>query len=301
MKYNIVWRILGNFFCFILSIIFIAVAIIVPFYYSITALTTPKTVAEIVQNVDYKTVIEKSPNIKSALQTYGIDSTAADDFMKSDKAGELIEVYTDEVTEILLDIPDNRMFNVELIKELVDENLDDFVVLAEKNTNLNLSEKSIKANVDTFIKNNEPQIKEAIPAIEQTRTVVKTIKASTVIENTLTLNFAIILILSTISVLLIICLIKRTKGFLWIGLDFLIISIVLALIVVFSRSSIISIAALQFSRFESEIIESAISICTEKVIIALVGTAIFAVLFLMFFVVIVLVKRKYRKIAANCT
>lgn len=291
---RIVCKVLGSIFCLLLSIGLIAAAVAVPFYYSITALTTPKTVAQVVQNIDYKTVIEQSPNIKSTLETYGIDSTSADEFMKSAETGELIEVYADEATEILLNIPDDRMLDVALIKEIVNENIGDFVVLAEENTGLNLSEENIKKNVDTFIEQNERQITEAIPVIEETRVVIKTIKASTVVEKTMTIGFAVFLISAAALVLGIICIIKRTNGFLWLGIDFMIISIILTLVVVFSRSSIISSAALQISHFEAEIIESAISICIDKVLIALGGAAIFAAMFLMFFVVVKLVKRKYQ-------
>lgn len=294
MRGKTVLRVLGSVFCLILSLVFVIAAVAVPFYYSITALTTPKTVAEVVQNVDYKTVVEQSPAIKSTLETYGIDSTAADNFIKSAEVGELIEVYADEATEILLNIPDDRMFDIPLIKEIVDENIDDVIALAEESTGLPLSEENIKKNVDTFIEKNEQQIEEVIPVIEETRVVVKTIKASTVIQKTLTLEFAIYMILAAVLIFALICIIKRTKGFLWLGIDFTVISIILALVVVFSRSDVVNMMALKLSHFETEIIESAISICTDKVIIALCGAAVFAVMFLMFFVVVKLVKRKYQ-------
>lgn len=301
MKKNSALKILGTVFCLILSLFFIAIAVIVPFYYSITALTVPETIAHVVQNVDYETVIEQNPNIKSTLQEFGIDASEADKYMKSAQAKELIEIYADEVTEIFLNIPNDRMLDVSLIKEIVDDNIDDFIAIAEDNTGLELSEKQIGNEVDTFFKENKTEIEAAVPAIEDTRTIVKTIMASTIIERKLTLNFALIIIAVVAVVLAMICLIKRSAGFLWIGIDLLLISTILSLITVFSRSYVVSKVALNLSKFETEIIESAISICTEKIIFALYGVGILAIIFIMFFIVIVLVKRKYKNMNLNET
>ena len=301
MKKNSALKILGTVFCLILSLFFIVTAVIVPFYYSITALTVPETIALVVQNVDYETVIEQNPNIKSTLQEFGIDSSEADKYMKSAQAKELIEIYADEVTEIFLNIPNDRMLDVSLIKEIVDDNIDDFIAIAEDNTGLELSEKLIGNEVDTFFKENKTEIEAAVPAIEETRTIVKTIMASTIIERKLTLNSALIIIAVVAVVLAMICLIKRSAGFLWIGIDFTFISIILSLIIIFSRSYVVNKVALKFSKFETEIIESAISICTEKIILALYSVGILAIIFIMFFIVIVLVKRKYKNMNLNET
>jgi len=285
-------KILGNFFCVILSAVFIILAVMIPFYYSITGLTVPKTVTEVVQGVDYKTVIEKTPAIKSALKKSKVTTTTVEKFMKSPQASELIEVYADEATEILLDIPKDRMFDVELIKEIAEEHVDDFVKIAEEKTGKNYSEKKIKKNVDTFIEKNEEQIEKSIPVIETTRKVVKTIHESNVIEQRISLKTILILSAVTCVILLCIFITKRFRGCIWMGINCLIASVLLAALLVFSQSNLISMLALKLSSFNVEIIESAITICSEKVAIAFFSTAIGSFVFVTLFAITYSLKRR---------
>ena len=139
MKNNDARKILGTVLCLFLSLFFVISLIIIPFYYSVIALTIPETIANVIQNVDYKTVIEQSPDIKSSLQDYGINSVEADKYMKSSQAKELIEIYADEVTEIFLNIPDDRLIDVSFIRKIVDDNIDDFLTITEDNTKLKFS------------------------------------------------------------------------------------------------------------------------------------------------------------------
>ncbi len=299
MKNNDARKILGTVLCLFLSLFFVISLIIIPFYYSVIALTIPETIANVIQNVDYKTVIEQSPDIKSSLQDYGINSVEADKYMKSSQTKELIEIYADEVTEIFLNIPDDRLIDVSFIRKIVDDNIDDFLTITEDNTKLKFSKEQITNDVDAFFKKNEFKIENAVPVIEETRTIVKTIMASTLIKRNLTFTSALIIIGGSGIIIAIICLIKRSKGFLWIGIDFTLISIILLLIVFFSHSYFINKVALKVSKFETEIIKSAISICTDKIIFAIYGMVILAILFIMFYIVIILVKRKYKILSSN--
>ena len=219
--------------------------------------------------------------------------------MKSSQAKELIEIYADEVTEIFLNIPDDRLIDVSFIRKIVDDNIDDFLTITEDNTKLKFSKEQITNDVDAFFKKNEFKIENAVPVIEETRTIVKTIMASTFIKRNLTFTSALIIIGGSGIIIAIICLIKRSKGFLWIGIDFTLISIILLLIVFFSHSYFINKVALKVSKFETEIIKSAISICTDKIIFAIYGMVILAILFIMFYIVIILVKRKYKILSSN--
>lgn len=283
---------MGSIICGILSLVFVLLAVLVPFYYSITALTKPETVTEVVQTIDYKTVIEETPVIKSTLGKMGVDSEKIEKAIKNEKTSELIEIYADEATEIMLNIPENRMFDVELIKEIAEENLDKFVEIAEENTGKNYSEKKIKKNVDTFIENNQTQIKKVVPVLETTRKVVKTVHESKVIEKTLSPKFAVLLFAIAGVIVGITFAFKKTNGFLWVGINCFISSILLVVVLIFSQTKIVNDIALKMSRFNAEIIESAISVCSEKIIITFSSMAFGAFLFIALFALACWLKRK---------
>ena len=289
-------NIIESLICGTLSLVFVLLAVLVPFYYSITALTKPETVTEVVQTIDYKTVIEETPVIKSTLGKMGVDSEKIEKAIKNEKTSQLIEIYADEAKEIMLNIPENRMFDVELIKEIAEENLDKFVEIAEENTGKNFSEKKIKKNVDTFIEKNQTQIKKVVPVLETTRKVVKTVHESKVIEKTLSPKFAVLLFAIGGAIVLIIFIFKRKNGFLWVGIDCFASSLLLVAVLVFSQTKVINDLALKMSRFNVEIIESAISVCSEKIVIAFSSTAFLAFLLL---VITFIIHRKKADVSGN--
>lgn len=274
-----------NFLYLPLNLFLILVCTLVPFYYSITALTKPQTVTTIIQNIDYKTLVKSTPAVEKTLKSYGIDYKKADEIMKSKEAGKMIELYADEATEILLSVPENRKFDASLIKEIVNENIDDVLTVAKETANLRFNENEVKKTVNNFIAQNERQIEEYAPVLEQTRTVVKQIKLSKMVARTLTLRFIIIFIAVMLGVASLIFLIKRHRfnGLLVLGVDFAVISITLGLIIYFCKSSFVTSLALQMSDFGVSIIKSAVSVYTDRIIFADIIATALAVLSFMFF------------------
>ena len=278
-----------RFFKFSISLflcaVFILLSVAVPFYYSITALTKPKYITKVIQNIDYKKVIKETPALESTLQQNGINTAAAEDFIESEVGGELIEIYTDEATKILLSIPENEKLDIPLIKAVANENIDKFVKITEDITKKNYSEEKIKNNVNNYIDKNETQIVETIPVIETTRKVVRTVYESNVIEETLSLKFAILLAVVGIVLISLVFVINKKSGLIWMGVSCFITSGFLATILYFSKSDLIRDLAVKMSTFNSEIIESATSICSEKIAIAfysMVSLTFFFFLFFMF-------------------
>lgn len=295
MRKQLIFKTLKTITCVILSGILIFGVVAVPFYYSIIALTKPETVAMVIQEIDYKKVIEKNPAIKNTLDKYKITPAEADIIMKSKETGEMVEIYANEVAQIFLDIPEDKKLNVTYIKQIVKDNTDKFLDIAEDNFNMKIGRKEAKQEVDTFFQNNEVIIEESVSMIEEVRDVVRTIYASRVLEKKLSFWIAIAFITVVFIVIAVIILLMRSNGFFWVGADFTVISILLGLIIVFSKSDFIKTISLKMSDFGTQIVESAISISTEKIIIALLGTIIITVLFFGFYVSIKLLKQKYQK------
>lgn len=274
-----------GFLYFFLNLFLIIICALVPFYYSVIALTEPQTVTTIIQNIDYKTLIKKTPSVEATLKNYGIDYKKADEIMKSKETGELIEVYADEATEILLSIPENRKFDSSLVKELVDENLDKVLTVAKENTKVNLDQDKVKTAVNKYIAENGSELEAVAPVLEQARTVVKQIKLSKIVARTLTLPFIIIFTAVMLIIAALIFIIKRRNfnGLLFLGLDFTVVSLALGLTVYFCKSSFVTSLALKMSDFGVSIIESAVSVCADRIIIALIIAAALAILSIMFF------------------
>lgn len=281
--------------CVFLSIVFVLGVVTVPFYYSIVALTEPETVSVVIQEVDYNRVIQENPTLKETLARYNITPSKADSIMKSEKAGKLVEIYTDEVTELFLNIPDEQRLDVPYLKRLVEENTDKFLDIAEDNADIKLNREKTKQSVTSFIEKNGAVIEESAAVIEDVRDVVKTVYTSRVLEKKLSLWIGIELAVAALILIAVIVVLMRSGGFLWVGIDFAIASVLLGLIVAFCGSSFVSKLALKMSDFGTHIVESAITVSTPKIITALFITVVMTVLFTGFFAAIKLMERKYKR------
>ena len=279
------FRVAGNFLYLLLNLFLILICILVPFYYSVIALTKPKTITTVIQNIDYKALVKKTPTVEKALESYGIDYKKADEIMKSKEAGELIEVYADETTEILLSLPENRKIHTSHIKNMINDNIGDFLTVAKETTDIEFDEKEVETAVNEYVEENEGELKSFVPALEQIRTVVKQIKMSQIVVRTLSLPFVIAFTAVILGIALIIVLIKRRKlkGVLFLGVDFAVISLTLGLTVFFCRSSFVTALALEMSDFGVSIIESAVSVGTDGIITAAIISAVLAFLAIMLF------------------
>ncbi len=283
----------------LLSLLLVLGVVAVPFYYSINALTKPETVSIVIQEVDYKKIIQKNPTIKKTLAKYNITPTKADTIMKSEQTGELLEIYADEVTHIFLDIPEDKKLDVPYIKKLVEDNTDKFLDITEEKTNFKFQRETVEKEVDNFLEKNVVVIEESVATIEQVRDVVKTIYTSRVVKKEVSVLVGVIFISLVFVVIAGIIALMRSNGFLWVGIDFLLITTLLSFIIAFAKSNFISGLALKVSDFSVQIVESAISVSVEKMIIAVFSSIIFAIIFIGFFVALKLLKNKYQKLPAE--
>lgn len=214
--------------------------------------------------------------------------------MKSEKTAELVKVYTDEVTQIFLDIPNDQKVDVAYIKELVEENTDEFLNIAEEKTDLKFKCEKTKREIDTFFRKNEVVIEESAAMIEDVRDVVKTIYTSRVIEEKLSFWFAIILVVAAFIIIAGIIALMRSNGFFCVAANFGLISIILCVIILYAKSDFVSELALKMSDFGTQIVKSAVSVSVRKLIVAVFAMSIISVLFTGFFASLKILKYKYQ-------
>ena len=121
-------NVLGIFASIILSIIFVIFAFALPVYYSVAGMLQPKTITTVIQNIDYVEIIKQSPEVNKVIEDIGVDSTVANDIIKSKEVGKLLDDCTEKLTEVLGDkaakIED---LDASFLQGLVDEHIDDIL------------------------------------------------------------------------------------------------------------------------------------------------------------------------------
>lgn len=294
MKKEKVFKIIKYAGCVLCSIFLVALLSVTPFYYSVTAFTKPKEIAKIVQNIDYQEVIEQNPTIKKSLKSYGLNGKQVQEIIESKEAGEMIEIYADQAVNILLQLPDDQAVDLPFIKKAVSENLNDVLEIVEDETQLKLNKKRIKTDVITFIDQNEQAVEQTAPIIEGVRQTVKTIHASGWMKNSINIWTALILTAVCFGIGAVIISLMRSKGFIWMGVNFFIITLLIGAATVFSSSPLLLKAAFKISNFGSEVLESAISISKNSMLLGIFAGAIFTVLFIGFYFILHFLKKKYQ-------
>ena len=142
-------NVLGIFASVILSIIFVICAFALPVYYSVAGMLQPKTLTTVIQNIDYVEIIKQSPEVNKVIEDIGVDSTAANDIIKSKEVGKLLEDCTGKLTEILGDkaakIED---LDASFLQGLVDEHIDDILNVVDEKTEIPISKEDIKTGIN---------------------------------------------------------------------------------------------------------------------------------------------------------
>lgn len=280
--------------CVLLNVILVMGIAVVPFYYSITSLTQPETIAMVMREVDYEQVVERSPSIKRALQKYDITPEEADKIMKSKQTGDLVEAYANEITKIFLDMPEDETFDADYLRETFTAKSGKIADITQKSTDGKIKSEEAKKSIDDFFVENEAEIEESITLIKTVKDVVTTVHTSSVIKNSLTIWGALILVVIAFIIIAAIIALMRSNSFFWIGMDFAIVTVIFCIVIAFSKSGFVSAVASSMSGFSTQVIESAISVSTEKIIVAVFLTAIFSALFIGFFILVKFLKRKYQ-------
>ncbi len=293
MKKSKVLKVIGIAACILLSIYFIISVVATSFYYSIKALTKPEAVAVVIQQVDYKRVFDANPLVKQMLTKNGMTSDMAEKIIKSEQSSKLIEAYTKEIISIFKDAPKDKMTDASYVKECIINNKAKFIEIAKKNGDANLNPKIVENSIDNLLVDDK-FVEQSISVATEIKDIVKSVETSRIVTNTAT-GWGIFAIVMALAAMVVIIVIMHSDGFLLVGLDFAVISIILCLVIAFSRSDIVSLLALEISDFGAQIIESAVSVSVDKIEVIVIGTIIMAVLFSGFFVVLKLLKRKYQK------
>ena len=293
MKKSKTLKIIGITVSVFLSIYVITSVVVNAFYYSIKALTKPESVAVVIQQVDYKRVFDANPLVKQILVKNGITTAVAENILKSEQGARIIEAYTKEISEIFKQVPDDKISDASYFKKLISENKLKFMSVAEKYPDMKLSPQMVESTIDNLIKDDQI-IKKALSVMTEIKDITRLVETSRTITNVASLWSIISIVMALVSVVAIIV-IMHSNGFLIVGVDFAVISIILCLVIAFSKSNFISLFALEISDFGEQIIESAVSVSIEKIQIVFVGAIIMAVLFSGFFVLLKLLKRKYQK------
>lgn len=266
-------KILKTLTTLILSFIFLISAFAIPFYYSAVGIFTPKTVATVVQNIDYVEIIEKSPEFDAAMKELGIDINVANEIMQSKAIGDLIDNCAGTVLDVVIKDPKNiQSFDPLVMKDIINKHIDEITVVLNDNLDEPIKKEDVQSTMNRLLEENSDAIKETLADLAPDNgTITPYQKIMSIINTTLSWPFILAVILIEILFLGLIYLLNKNKfsGFIWIAVDSGIVAFLLTVALVIFNSNFITNSLAHFPNFTSNVVITIIGTITTKLIIAL--------------------------------
>lgn len=159
-------KVLKILFSIFLSFIFITTAFVLPIYYSVAGIFTPKTVSTVVQNIDFAEMINDSEKFNNAIKEFGIEKESVNEIMQSNEFGAFLESCTSTVMDAVFNNPESlNSFDPAVLKDIIDNHAADITNVLQEKLNLSIKKEDVQSTMHKLLENNSDQIKESIASL----------------------------------------------------------------------------------------------------------------------------------------
>ena len=203
----------------LLSITFVFTAISAVISAAVVSLVDKDTIASYVEMIDYKEILESDDDISDALEKYKVKEDAVEEIIKSDAVAEVIDIYAKQFTDFI-EGNEPEEFTADDLKDIVEDNMDELVEIANKHMTNKLDEAEIERRILKAIDENAEEIVEVMPSVDM---IIEESDSTAIDIIKVVFNPAIPVILTTCSVILLVlvfvCRIRNAQGFIWTAID----------------------------------------------------------------------------------
>ena len=267
-------KVLKILFSIFLSFIFITTAFVLPIYYSVAGIFTPKTVSTVVQNIDFAEMITDSEEFNNAIKEFGIEKESVNEIMQSNEFGSFLESCTSTVMDAVFNKPESLdSFDPAVLKDIIDNHADDITNVLQEKLNLSVKKEDVQSTMHKLLDDNSDQIKENIlylaPSNEKSHPAYKIMSF---IQTTLKLPVILLCILFEALLLGLIYLLNKNKfgGFIWIIVNSVITALLLTAVFIIFKSNFITNAFISAPNILGNITTTMLGTVTAKLLIAII-------------------------------
>lgn len=273
-------KVLKILFSIFLSFIFITTAFVLPIYYSVAGIFTPKTVSTVVQNIDFAEMINDSEKFNNAIKEFGIEKESVNEIMQSNEFGAFLESCTSTVMDAVFNNPESlNSFDPAVLKDIIDNHAADITNVLQEKLNLSIKKEDVQSTMHKLLENNSDQIKESIaslaPDVEGPNHAYKILSF---IQTTLKLPVILLCILFEALLLGLIYLLNKNKfgGFIWIIVNSVITALLLTAVFIIFKSNFITNAFISAPNILGNITTIMLGTVTAKLLIAIIVLGLIA-------------------------
>ena len=161
----------------------------------------------------------------------GIDQDMLNAFMQSNAAKEIIEQYTDGLEAVLSGEAVTKEFTADDLKKIVDENMDEIISIAKTYSGEELNEEELRQKINELVDTMGDEVVSNLPSFTEIQKQLEggVLTAFKIVSSPI-LTWIFIGVSTLIALLVFACKVRRFRGLMWLGVDFIIAGAIVALV-----------------------------------------------------------------------
>ena len=167
-------KVLGAFLASLITPLLVAALMLAPVANTVSSVFTGEIVAKLVTNLDFEELKVSNEVFKETFENSDITPEEFEAIIKSDTFVEILEYYTEDLTEIMAGNRDESEFTPEALKEIISDNMDEVVGAVKENVSeaKDMTYSEIEDDILTAIDESGEELVKVLPKAEDMKEMV---------------------------------------------------------------------------------------------------------------------------------
>lgn len=205
----------------LLSVLLVLVGITLPLYASLSAMLETKTLVKVVKKLDVKEFLKADADIDDALEDSDLSTTLVDALSKSAVADELLEIYTEDISNALEENGKPAQLDKTKLLALAEEHMDELYELAKIDMTKTISKEDFAKLLRKELEKKADDYLQSLPKPQEVKELMTSETVSSFTEVFANQTVIIVLAVATalFAGLVYLCRFRKGKGFFWLMID----------------------------------------------------------------------------------
>ncbi len=227
---KVILNVFGIFFAVIFSIALTLVLLAAPIVSSASSFLQTETMHNVMKEIDYQEIIMSNADVSATLAEQGLDAETVEAIVASEAVAEVMDLYLEDIFAAIEEKTGEKNLTSEAIKTIAYEHMDEIVEIAKdyKDPAETVTDAEIRSQISQVVEEYAEEVVELFPAatdlglVENDTMTEDEVIATEVVKNLKSGSAVLFMVLVAVvlSVFIVLCRIKRLKGFLWLGVVF---------------------------------------------------------------------------------
>ncbi len=224
--FKIIMNILGIIAASFLSILLVIVLMATPLVSAVSAFFEGENVHKILSSVDYAKIIEAEMGETEFSGETELETEIINDLMESEMMKDVVELCVDNIFEVVDGVSADSKVTADDITGIANEHMDELKKIVKDNigSDIPLTDETLEEMTKAAVKEYSVEIAEMMPTAEDIGLNQDVLNVISNLRNG-TYFWIVFAVAAGQTLLVMLCQVMRFKGFMWIGVDYLVAAI----------------------------------------------------------------------------